>query len=164
MKTTLSPFQQSDMPELMAWIDSEQACRVWAGSWFQYPFNQQTFSRDCRWQDMPTYVLRDDDGLMLAFGQYYKRLDCCHLARLIVSPRNRRQGLGAQLVVKLVAEGSRQLGLTRASLFVLKSNAGAQELYQSLGFRTCEYPEPEPSLEICHYMVAPVHQNEDMSA
>ncbi|WP_226704593.1 GNAT family N-acetyltransferase [Microbulbifer elongatus] len=160
MTTNLIPFDEDFIPEIMSWVDSEQACRLWAGSWFEYPFNRQSFSRDCRWQDLPTYVLQDDNGQLLAFGQYYNRLDCCHLARLIVSPKSRGAGIGKQLVAKLVSYGSGELKLQRASLFVLKSNPLALALYEKLGFRISAYPEPEEGLEICHYMVAPVSLNE----
>ena len=162
--TQLIPFEADFIPELMSWIDSEHACRLWAGSWFEYPFDRQSFSRDCRWQDLPTYILQGENGQLLAFGQYYNRLDCCHLARLIVSPKHRGAGFGKQLVTKLVIHGGRALKLQRASLFVLKSNPAALALYEKLGFRVCEYPEPEEGLEICHYMVAPAHLNEELDA
>ncbi|WP_077399532.1 GNAT family N-acetyltransferase [Microbulbifer agarilyticus] len=156
IQAELVSFTADHIPELMSWIDSEQACRQWAGTWFEYPFDQHSFSRDCRWQDLPTFVLQGAKGEILAFGQYYNRLDCCHLARLIVSPMVRGAGLGRQLVTQLVAHGSKELQLERASLFVLKDNPRALALYQKLGFQQCEYPEPEQGLEICYYMVATV--------
>ncbi|WP_288130048.1 GNAT family N-acetyltransferase [Microbulbifer sp.] len=150
----LVPFEADFLPELMSWIDSERACRLWAGSWFEYPFDEKSFSRDSRWQEIPSFVLQDEQGQILAFGQYYNRLDCCHLARLIVSPKARGSGLGRQLVTGLIAHGSEALKLDRASLFVLKDNPLALSLYEKLGFRRRDYPEPEPGLEICYYMVA----------
>ena len=152
----LVPFDIAHLPELMRWIDSEQACRQWGGPWFQYPFDTPSFARDCRLQELPTFVLEDECRRLLAFGQYYNRLDCCHLGRLIVSPDIRGAGLGTQLITDLVAHGCAALKLDRCSLFVLKDNPRALALYEKLGFRKRDYPEPEQGLEICHYLVAPV--------
>lgn len=151
----LAPFAAGHLPELMSWLDSESACRQWGGPWFQYPFTAESFSRDCRWQELPTFVLQGEGERMLAFGQYYNRLNHCHLGRLVVSPQYRGMGVGRQLIVNLVSHGSDALGLERCSLFVLKDNHAALALYEKMGFTKTDYPEQEQGLEACHYLVAP---------
>ena len=152
----LLPYDSAHLPELMRWIDSEQACRQWGGPWFQYPFDIHSFARDCRLHELATFVLEDGCGRLLAFGQYYNRLGCCHLGRLIVSPDYRGAGLGKQLITDLAAHGSDALQVAHCSLFVLKDNQRALALYEKLGFRKRDYPEAEQGLENCHYLVAPV--------
>ncbi|WP_078084665.1 GNAT family N-acetyltransferase [Microbulbifer mangrovi] len=154
----LVPFKAEFLPELISWIDSEAACHQWGGPWFQYPFDARSFSRDCRWRELPTFVVEDNRGQLLAFGQYYNRLDCCHLGRLIVSPGFRGAGIGTLLITQLIAHGCEALQSDRCSLFVLKDNHRALALYEKLGFCKRDYPEPEQGMEICHYLVAEAAQ------
>lgn len=155
---TLSPFEQQHLPQLMGWITSEAQCRLWGGPWFRHPFDVESFSADCHWQELPTFVLREPEGEIVAFGQYYNRLDHCHLGRLIVAPDARGRGYGQLLIQKLLAHGVEALNLEHASLFVLKDNHRARAVYEKLGFRNCAYPESAEWLDICDYMVAPVQK------
>jgi ribosomal protein S18 acetylase RimI-like enzyme len=87
----------------------------------------------------------------LAFGQYYERLGCCHLGRLVVAPEQRGKGIGELLVTELIARGTLALGIARCSLFVLDYNTRARNLYRKLGFVEAQYPERLP-LPDCLYL------------
>ncbi|WP_105102712.1 GNAT family N-acetyltransferase [Microbulbifer pacificus] len=153
---SLNPFEEKYLTELMRWIPSETECRQWGGPGFRYPFDQQSFSEDCRWRELPTFIVKNAEGLPVAFGQFYQRLQCCHLGRLIVAPHTRGQGVGQQLIRALAVRGYESLRLQQCSLFVLKNNLPAKALYERLGFEVCDYPEPMDGLEMCHYMVTPM--------
>lgn len=140
---------------LMNWLPDERACLQWGGPAFRYPFSEQTFLQDCRWTELPSYILVDDNGTPLAFGQYYRRIDRCHLGRLIVSPAHRGAGVGRALVTELIRRGCADLGVGECSLFVLKDNTAAKALYGKLGFEFAHYPGSAEWLEVCDYMVAP---------
>ncbi|MFC6634009.1 GNAT family N-acetyltransferase [Microbulbifer taiwanensis] len=140
---------------LMTWLPDLRQCRQWGGPTFRYPFTEQTFIEDCRWPDLPSCVLLDEDGESLAFGQYYERRDRCHLGRLIVSPGHRGAGLGRTLVTELSKRGCRELNARECSLFVLKDNTRARKLYEKLGFAYSDYPDSPGWLEGCDYMIAP---------
>ena len=155
---SLSPLRESHLSALMGWISSPTACHQWGGPWFRYPFTQQSFSEDCRWEALPSFVLENPEGKLLAFGQYYNRLDHCHLGRLIVSSDGRGQGVGKHLIQQLVSHGCKALGVEVTSLFVLKDNQRARALYEKIGYCYSEYSEPMEGLEICDYMVAPAEK------
>lgn len=154
----LVPFHQKHLPKLMSWIGSQQQCTQWGGPGFRYPFDSQSFSEDCRWKELPSFALENAQGELLAFGQFYNRLDHCHLGRLIVAPSARGRGVGKQLVRGLAAQGREALHFTQCSLFVLKNNSAAKALYEKLGFEVCDYPETVDWLDECHYMTAPVEK------
>ncbi|BBM01102.1 GNAT family N-acetyltransferase [Microbulbifer sp. GL-2] len=151
----LGPLQQRHLPTLMSWLPDRQQCQQWGGPNFRFPFDQASFLKDCRWPELPSYVLQDCEGGMLAFGQYYLHLGRCHLGRLIVSPNHRGAGLGGTLVTQLAKIGIRDLGVTECSLFVLRTNLAARGLYEKLGFVEVAYPEHREWLDLCDFMVAP---------
>ena len=93
-------------------------------------------------------------GSLGAFGQYYRRLGRCHLARLAVAPALRGRGIGTTLVRELCRLGAADLGVDAYSLFVLPGNARAERLYRRLGFSAVPYPEPAAEFDGCTYMVA----------
>ncbi|WP_319024677.1 GNAT family N-acetyltransferase [Microbulbifer hainanensis] len=151
----LEVARDTHLPIVMSWIQDREQCVQWGGPNFRYPFDAQSFVEDCRWGDLASFVLANASGELFAFGQYYNRLDRCHLGRLIVSPHQRGAGYGQQLVAELAEHGCRELGLRETSLFVLKDNPPARGLYQKLGFQFADYPEQQEWLSWCDYMVAP---------
>ncbi|WOX07209.1 GNAT family N-acetyltransferase [Microbulbifer pacificus] len=155
---SLIPFKEKYLAALMGWIDSEVDCRQWGGPEFRYPFDTQSFSTDSRWRELPSFVVLDAQGEPLAFGQFYRRLNCCHLGRLIVAPHARGRGVGQQLIRQLAAQAKEVLRLEQCSLFVLKNNRAAKALYEKMGFEVCSYPEEMEWLDMCHYMVAPMQK------
>ncbi|GAA5443595.1 hypothetical protein Misp06_01772 [Microbulbifer sp. NBRC 101763] len=151
----LEPLQEWQLPTLMSWLPDKQQCQQWGGPNFRFPFDQGSFLEDCRWPELPSYVLLDREGEMLAFGQYYQHLDRCHLGRLIVSPNHRGAGLGEELVTLIAQTGIKALGVAECSLFVLRTNLAARRLYDKLGFIQVAYPEQREWLDLCDFMVAP---------
>ena len=60
--------------------------------------------------------------------------DTCEMKRLFVRARYRAAGVGRQLVERVIAE-ARAIGYRRMYLDTLPTMAGAQRLYESLGFK-----------------------------
>ncbi|TDR14655.1 GNAT family N-acetyltransferase [Marinicella litoralis] len=146
----LMPCTHQDLIGVFRWFNSEKAVFYWAGPGITYPLQIKRFKTDSKFEKSHSYVLKQGRQL-LAFGQIYNRLDHCHLGRLVVSPSFRGQGVGRHLVAALLDEGQRQLGLSDGSLFVLRDNKVAMNLYQKMGFVQAEYPETIP-LENCLYL------------
>ncbi|WP_346838449.1 GNAT family N-acetyltransferase [Microbulbifer sp. SAOS-129_SWC] len=151
----LQLFTEAQLPELMSWIGSRVQGQQWGGPTFRYPFDAETFAEDTRWRELPSFALQGAGGQLLAFGQYYERLQRCHLGRLIVAPEQRGRGWGSALITQLVARGCAELGVSECSLFVLKDNAPARALYRRLGFEYADYPERYDWTHLIDYMVAP---------
>ena len=150
----LQAFDEAWLPELMRWFGDAQACRVWGGPGFRFPFTRDTFRADARLDSLATFALTADAATLLGFGQYYLRAGRCHLGRLAVAPERRGRGLGSTLVRELCRAGSADLGVDTYSLFVLPGNERAMRLYERLGFAPARYPEPDPMFDDCVYMVA----------
>ena len=136
----------------MSWFDDAAGIAMWGGSKFRYPATRDTFHQDCRWHDMASFALHDTTGLMLGFGQFYRRSGRIHLARIVVRPGQRGRGTGRVLVQALLDEGRRRFELPEFSLFVRKDNPAAYKLYCSMGFIKNEFPAGAPMQDICYYM------------
>ena len=106
--------------------------------------------------ELPSFSLIGDDRELLGFGQYYLRVGRCHLARLVISPPHRGQGLGAVLVLGLCRRGCKNLGVQECSLFVLPDKAPALNLYRRLGFAEAPYPGELP--RDCVYMMVSLYE------
>jgi len=150
----LQRFSLAQLPGLMSWFPDKEACTVWGGPGFRFPFTAETFGNDAKLDSLSTWALMDDAGALAGFGQYYLRVGRCHLGRLAIAPGLRGRGLGTTLVHELCRVGSAALGVDSCSLFVLPGNERAMRLYQRLGFSAAQYPEPSPMFEDCSYMVA----------
>lgn len=135
----------------MSWFNDEQALFSWAGPGFGYPFDDASFTADLHLDELSSFALTSDTSELLAFGQFYARLGKCHMARLVVSPHHRGQGLAAELLRLLCERGSRELGTEGFSLFVLEDNAAAIAAYRKFGFEIARYPETMPA-DNCVYM------------
>ena len=97
-------------------------------------------------------VFLNENSEMIAFGQYYLRLNHCHLGRLVVSPQWRGKKVIALLMQALIDLGKQKLRVNSSSLFVLADNHAAIQAYQKFGFVFSTYPE-KISLENCLYMI-----------
>ena len=135
---------------LMAWFPDVASVAVWSPS-NHFPFERERFIRESKLQELASFILVDAADTPLAFGQYYKRLGLCHLGRLVVNPVRRGEGLGRELILKLLAKGTQELGAKRCSLFVLDYNTPARKLYSSIGFLETLYPETIPQTD-CLYL------------
>lgn len=83
-----------------------------------------------------------------------------HLARLLVDPSRRGQGIIRHLIAGLVEQGRRRysdvLRDENVSLFVFESNSGALRAYQKLGFRPSHIDPKiqQPHLLGCVFLVS----------
>ncbi len=147
---TLSQCTDQDLVGVFRWFNSEKSVFYWGGPDLSYPLQIKRFKTESKFHKSHSYVLKEGRKL-LAFGQFYNRLDHCHLGRLVVSPQCRGQGVGRHLINALVEEGQMVLNVSKTSLFVLADNKPAMKLYKKLGFKESPYPKKIP-LDNCLYM------------
>lgn len=150
----LEPHGPDDLTSLLGWFGDRQALRQWGGPKVRWPLRAEHFVVDVLRPGVTTRVARDDEGALLAFGQFYRKLGRCHLARLAVRPEARGRGLGRFFVMALMAEGRAALGVEACSLYVLAGNRAAIGCYEACGFRFADDPEPLPDLPDCLFMIA----------
>jgi len=132
---------KENLESMMSWIDSEQACRIWAGPGFRFPFTTDHFFKDLCFPEYETYVLVDESDIPVGLGQIIHRNGRLHLARILVMPALRGNGYGRRLCEELIKEGRARYGNKAFSLNVYHHNTVARQLYEKLGFR----PAPDQS-------------------
>ena len=158
----LNAATEVDISRLISWFPTARSVRLWGGPKFRYPFTAETFFEDVHWQQIDSYRLVDPAGDMLAFGQIYERLGRVNLARLVVSPNRRRQGIGKQLVALLMRIGRESFPLQEYSLYVCKDNYPAQACYAGMGFEERQMPVGDEMADTCIYMTRPVVHQADL--
>ena len=149
---TLRAAVEADVDALLRWFPEHEDARRWAGPSFRYPFTRETFFEDIRWGYMASFSLCDTDGLLAGFGQVYDRDQRIHLARLVVDPARRGQGLGRLLIERLMEAGRELYPHDAFSLFVYRDNEAACRCYRSLGFEVADYPPDMPHADVCDFL------------
>ena len=144
-----------DLEQLMSWFGEPGEVNAWGGPGFRFPFTVDTFREDCRWGRMPSFRLNSPAGELAAFGQMYERYGRINLARLVVNPGMRGQGIGKRLIGLLIDAGAELYTAGEFSLFVYRDNAAALGCYSSMGFVIHEYPAGAPLADDCYYLVRP---------
>jgi ribosomal-protein-alanine N-acetyltransferase len=79
------------------------------------------------------YLARTETGQVIGFCSFWRVLDELHINNLAVLPEHRRSGIGTDLLLRVLADGS-AFGAKRATLEVRRSNEAAQKLYEKFGF------------------------------
>lgn len=135
--------------------------------WIQRYFWLEPADLEVLWH--PQEAILDAGGRIFMAVRGDARIGCCalipiapgeyELAKMAVSPAERRQGIGRRLIEVAIA-GAERMGATR---LYLESNAtlpGAVALYESMGFRHLPPERVTPS----HYARADVHMERMMNA
>ena len=152
MKTI--PAEIEHAREIIGGFPDKESVMRWGSPYTRYPLKEETFLTDIYWGEMISRVAIGEDGRLLGFGQIYPKLGRCHLARLVINPVFRSQGLGEEFVEELMNFGSAELDTRTFSLFVMTANKPAYNCYRSLGFSLADYPDGDARLEDCVFMIA----------
>ena len=124
-----------DLSIVLSWLDNERSFRVWAGPKVQYPALPQNIWSELEASAENTYTFVDSEGVVIGFGQILLQANnVLHLARLIVNPEFRAQGIGRSLCVALMNIGVSEYQPEYFTLNVYDTNRAAMGLYESLGF------------------------------
>ena len=137
------------------WFSNHQEIYTWGGPNMTYPMSDNNLLKLLTADHFKSFGLLNDEQQLVAFGQYYWRLEHQHLSRLAVNPTFRAQGLAKVLITKILEQAFLAQSAKGASLFVFKDNTVAYQCYQSLGFIETDYPaDPFPgNMQNCAYMV-----------
>jgi ribosomal-protein-alanine N-acetyltransferase len=115
---------------------------------FTNPWSRDTLVWELGNSDVTrVYLLRNDEGAVLAFCVCWLIFDELHINTVAVAPSARRTGLASERLRQVIAEAARAGG-TRATLEVRASNSAALALYSRLGFEVAArrpryYTHPE---------------------
>ncbi len=143
---------EAHLYQLLTWVTDEAQLIKWAGPNMRYPSDAKILAKDLYSNGWPGYSLVSNDQQLLGFGQYYERLERCHLCRLIVSPQHRGKRIVQSLIQMIAAIGMQKLGVKSCSLFVYHNNLSALKAYEKMGFTATDYPTDD-GMDACLYMV-----------
>ena len=133
----------AEMQLLQSWFHSADEQQSWGGDNFDYPCSELRFLELlCRTGTQSYSLLNALTGQLVGFGQICDRFGCHHLARLVIAPDARGQGLAKVLIAELIIQALQQQ-LRTISLYVHRHNSIAVQCYQSLGFMLSPPPEQE---------------------
>ena len=101
---------------------------------FSSPWPAYAFEQELTANRLAHYVVARSDDRVVGFAGIWLMVDEAHVTTFGVHPDHRRRGVGRRLLLRL-AELAIELGSARMTLEVRVSNAPAQALYRSFGFR-----------------------------
>ena len=142
---------EHDLVGVISWFLTETEVKTWGGPKIHFPLSLDQLKIDIEWDVAESYAFIDELGNLLGFAQVLNKFGFKHLGRIAISPEMRGKKLGYELMTALLnltfIEG---VGF---SLFVYKDNIPAKKLYDSLGFAVQEYPNEQPKIKGCIFMV-----------
>jgi ribosomal protein S18 acetylase RimI-like enzyme len=128
----LIPFQPQYAPEIALWVTSATEASQWANT--QWPVDPAVFARWHADPEVQPYVLVDG-ATLVGYGELW--LDATEqeveLARLLITPARRGQGIGQRLVRELLAQAA-LTGYPTAFIRVVPENIPAIYCYRRSGF------------------------------
>lgn len=119
--TTIREMGTGDLDQVVA-LESDQQPRPWS---------RQVFEDELA-ADNRIYLVAEDAGSVLGFAGLMVVGDEAHVTNLLVTPDKRREGLGRELMIALIASGI-DAGARHLTLEVRKGNVAARALYSRLG-------------------------------
>jgi RimJ/RimL family protein N-acetyltransferase len=146
-KVLLRAATDSDLLAVSSWIPDEEANRLWGGPNIRFPHTLECLVDDLDFRGCDSVALIGEARRLLGFGQLLDRSpETVHLARVIVSPDLRGQGLGRILCRLLIDRGLERFGRRSFSLNVYRQNRVALRTYESLGFRPFQPSSDGPEM------------------
>ena len=141
LSESLREFRASDAREVARWPSSLDEVRRWAGSDPGWPVDVSVFGRWHADPDVRPYIICDGEA-PIGYGEVWvdEPEQEVELARIIVSPDQRRRGVGRRLVL-LLLDRAAQAGLPDAFVRVVPENGAAIGCYRGAGFSPVSEPE-----------------------
>ncbi|WP_164483775.1 MULTISPECIES: GNAT family N-acetyltransferase [unclassified Polaromonas] len=132
---SLRPPTAADYAALATWVIDADSCARWAGPKLPFPFDPQQLPALLAEPGAHSFVLSRGPGEALGFCQFWVReAGVAHLARIILAPSARGQGLAVTLCRLLMDEAARTVGAQAFTLRVYRDNHPALATYEGLGF------------------------------
>jgi len=140
----LRPFGQNDFARLIGWTKSPEFLLQWAGPIFTYPLDQKqleqyllgTEGNPPRRRIFKAVEMRNQQVVgHIELNEIDSKERSATLCRVLVGePSERRNGIGIQMVKKIVEFGFDTLMLHRIDLLVFDFNFPAIQCYEKVGF------------------------------
>jgi RimJ/RimL family protein N-acetyltransferase len=143
-EVNLAPFSANDIPTLIGWIPTREFLIQWTASVFSWPLTREQLEQYFVAATAPDSACRPFKALtscssMVGYIEL-NRLDrenrSAVLSRVLVGPNELRgQGIGLEMVRRVLRIGFEEYHLHRIELAVYCQNSGAVRCYEKAGFR-----------------------------
>lgn len=131
----LRPPDAADYAALGSWVPDAESCARWAGPKLKFPFSPQQLPQLLAEPGAHSFVLSRGPAQALGFCQFWVRqAGVAHLARIILAPAARGQGLASTLCALLMEQAAQIAGARAFTLRVYRDNHPALATYEGLGF------------------------------
>ena len=121
---SFSSLKESDLEEVLA---IERAS-------FPTPWTRGMFLEDTARGDIAVFIVARSENRIIGYGGFWLVLNEAHLGNLAVHPRFRHQGIGKEILKKLIEIAcSKKANLM--TLEVRETNEIARALYEKMGFK-----------------------------
>ncbi len=102
---------------------------------FEFSWTEDDFHAELRQRNINGMVA-EHEGRVVGFMVYALLADTIQILNFAVSPSSRRQGVGSQMVAKMICK-LRLQRRERLRLYVRETNLSAQLFFKSQGFKAC---------------------------
>jgi len=103
---------------------------------FSIPWTRGSFEKEIKKNLLSKYYVAVANEEVVAYGGMWLIIDEAHITNIAVHPDYRGKKIGKALVRHMINEAI-QLGISKMTLEVRRSNIVAQNLYKALGFISC---------------------------
>ncbi len=141
----LRPFERSDFDQLKEWIPDAGFLLQWGGPMFNYPLDDEQLEKylaDTTAEEPNALAFAVMDGESrqvighISLGRIDRKNRSARIGRVLIGHNAARgQGIGQQMMEKVVEIGFRELKLHRISLGVYDFNLAAIACYEKVGFQ-----------------------------
>ena len=149
MDYSLRPACPEDLQTILSWVGTADLLKLWGGPALSFPPTPRAVWSTIEASPQNSFSLIDPSGQLAGFAQALPRDSSVHLARIIVSPSLRGQGIGRLLCQKLIHSAIAQYRPSEITLKVYPNNTAAFSLYQSLGFVPMPDNQESDSIKMC---------------
>lgn len=137
-------FEESEIRQLMDWIDSPAFLLQWAGSAFQYPLTEaqlESYIENANREGADVFIYKvidQETGKVIghiSLGRIDRKHRSARIGKVLVGDRSvRGKGIGGQMIAEALKIAFDELKMHRVSLGVFDFNTGAIICYEKAGF------------------------------
>ena len=142
----LKYFVETDIPQLMGWIDNPEFLLQWAGMSMKYPLNTEQLKQyinmaNDEHSDVLAYkAVHCESGRTIghiSLGNINRENGTARMCRVLIGDNSMHgKGMGQQMVDEVLKIAFSKLNLHKVSLAVFDFNLPAFKLYEKIGFKT----------------------------
>lgn len=140
----LLPFTESDIPNLVRWVDAPGASDLWASRTYQYPLSNEKVANHLKKTDLHPKELSIFkivvDGQTEPLGhveldKFDHHSKSVRITRLFIDPKFRGRGIACRATELLLQHCFEDLNLSRIEILAVETNLSALRLYKKMGFK-----------------------------